>query len=137
LKREYKEPVPSALSVSTRSLALLAAMIGATAIAISVSPIFAVLSAAQIIGALILTPFPRFGTVLIWIGAIILSLGIVPLGLGIAIASFETLSRYHDFNIVGITLLWCLATVLQVWLDVCLVLLHLGRTATDEISPAF
>jgi hypothetical protein len=110
-------------------------MIGATAIAISVSPIFAVLSAAQIIGALILTPFPRFGTVLIWIGAIILSLGIVPLGLGIAIPSFETLSRYHDFNIVGITLLWCLATVLQVWLDVCLVLLHLSRTATDVIRP--
>jgi hypothetical protein len=125
----YKQRVSNICSAPTRYLALLAAGLGATAISISISPLFAVFSAAQVIGALLLKRFPRIGMILVWNGAIILSLGIIPIGLGMAVTSPKELIRYHDFNSVGITLLWCLAMVLQIWTDVRLVEIMKKRTA--------
>jgi hypothetical protein len=108
-------------------LAFIAGLFGSAAISISYGPLVGLIYAsALILGAMSQRRFPRLGTALILIGALVLSAWVIPLGSAIVLSSRNALSHYHDFNIVAITLLWSAALVLQVLCDVLLVIEILG-----------
>ncbi len=59
-----------------------------------------------------------------WIGAILLSVVMIPFGIEVLAGGVATLRSYHDFNVVAILSLWLVSFSLLVWCD-----LELGREA--------
>lgn len=110
-------------SRKTRWLALVAGLIGATASSFIFGPQGGLMFAlAQILGAVSQAHLPRIGRALMLMGALILSVLVIPVGSAMVLECLDTRSRYHDFGLLGIPLLWTAALVVQVWCDVLLVM---------------
>jgi hypothetical protein len=87
-------------------------------------PGFAIYSGILVLGAAAQPRFPRSGRVLTYIGALILSVVILPYGAGIVLTVVRELHRHHEYNysFLGLITLWVLSVVFVTWCDVALVI---------------
>jgi hypothetical protein len=56
------------------------------------------------------------------VGALFLSLYVLPIGAFIVSDSFKTLRLYHDFNVVAVTFGWAGSFLLLAWRDAALMI---------------
>jgi uncharacterized membrane protein len=56
------------------------------------------------------------------VGALFLSLYVLPIGAVILLECLKTLRSYHDFNIVAVTLGWAGSFLLLAWCDAALMI---------------
>jgi hypothetical protein len=106
----------------TRSLAILAGCVAAITGAVSLSQLFPIVSSPLIFGAIAQPRFPRSGFWLMLVGALVLSVYMLPFGTVVLLDSFKTLRSHHDFNIVAVTLGWVSSFLLLVWCDAALLI---------------
>jgi hypothetical protein len=76
----------------------------------------------MIVGAIAQPRFHRFGFWLMLVGALLLSLWVLPIGVAVLFDSFRMLRLYHDFNAVSVTSLWAGSFFLLVWCDAALMI---------------
>jgi len=105
----------------TRWLAISAAFVAAITGAVSLSLLFPVVPIILIFGAIVQPRFHRTGFWLMWVGALFLSVWVLPIGVTILLGFFKTPS-YHDFNAVGVTLGWAASFLLLAWCDAALMI---------------
>ena len=87
----------------------------------SLSLFFPVVPSILIFGAIAQPRFHRTGFWLMWVGALFLSLWVLPIGATILLGFFKTPS-YHDFNAVAVTLGWAVSFLLLAWCDAVLMI---------------
>ena len=110
------------VSARTRWLAILAGCVAGITGAVSISLFFPLVASLLIFGAIAQPRFHRTGFWLMLVGALFLSLYVLPIGAGILLGSFKTLRLYHDFNIVAVTLGWAGSFLLLAWCDAALMI---------------
>jgi hypothetical protein len=83
---------------------------------------FAIYSSFLILGAVAQPRFPRSGRWIMYIGALILSVLVLPYGAGMMFYGVKTLHRDHDYVWLGVFTLWVMSFSLVTWCDVALVI---------------
>jgi hypothetical protein len=76
----------------------------------------------MIVGAIAQPRFHRLGFWLMLVGALLLSLWVLPIGVEVLFESFRMMGLYHDFNAVSVRLLWAGSFLLLVWCDAALMI---------------
>lgn len=109
------------LSPRKRGLVIATGVIVAVTVSLGISPVFAIVPGFLILGAVIQRYHILLGRVVMWIGALILSV-LAPLLGGAALATVRTLRMYHDFNIIGISVLYAVSFLLLCLCDVALII---------------
>jgi len=116
------------LSAKTRWLAILAGCFTAVTASVSISWLLAFWPIILIVGVIAQRRFPRSSLALMSISALSMSLWVVPITLGLLIQSVRTLPSYHDFNIVAVTFLYVVSSLLVISYDVALIIDFLKLT---------
>ena len=106
----------------TRWLAILTGCVAAITGAVSVSLFFPIVPSLLIFGAIAQPRFHRSGFWLMLVGAILLSLYVLPIGAFILLDSFKTLRLHHEFNVVAVTFGWAGSFSLLAWCDAALMI---------------
>ena len=119
--RESRDQIGKILPERIRWLAIASGCIAAIAGALGFGLFFPILPTFLIVGAIIQPHFPRQGRGLMWVGALFLSVFVLPPGAAILLDSVRGLP-YHDVNFVGMTLLWSASFLLLGWCDAELVI---------------
>jgi len=110
------------VAARTRWLAILAGCVAAITGAVSVTLLFPIIPSILIFGAIAQPRFHRSGFWLMLVGALFLSLWVLPIGAVILLGSFKTLRLYHDFNMVAGTFGWAASFLLLAWCDAALMI---------------
>jgi hypothetical protein len=116
------------VSGKTRWLAILTRVFTAVAAAVSVTRLVAFVPILLILGAIAQRRFPRTGFALMVLSATSLSSWVVPITVGLLIQSVRTLPIYHDFNIVAVTSLYVVSSLLVICCDKALIIDFLKLT---------
>lgn len=83
---------------------------------------FAIYPVPLILGAAAQPRYPLCGRWIIRIGALILSIPVLPYGGGLMLLSVKHLYGAHDFNFLSVLTLWAVSFSLLTWCDVALVI---------------
>ena len=75
-----------------------------------------------IVGAVAQPRSPLSGRWLMYVGAPILSVWILPYGVGVVCEGVRNLPRYHDLNSLVVITLWAVSFSLVAWCDIALVI---------------
>jgi hypothetical protein len=62
-----------------------------------------------------------------WLGALLLSLAVLPIGIRILFDGVRTLRSYHDYRVLGVISLWVVSFSLVTWCDIALLLEAVGK----------
>jgi len=110
------------VAARTRWLAILAGCVAGITGALSVSLFFPIVPSLLILGAIAQHRFHRFGFWLMVVGALFLSLWVLPIGAIVLLGSLRTLHLYRDFNIVAGILGWTGSFLLLAGCDTALMI---------------
>ncbi len=119
---ESKGQIGKVLPGRIRWLAIATGGIAAVTGSLGFGLFFPIVPSFLIVGAITQPRFPRQGRWLMWVGALSLSVFVLPPGTAILLDSVRTLRSYRDYNLVGMTLLWCASFLLLGWCDAELVI---------------
>ena len=103
-----------------RLLAILAGCVSGLIGSLSMGYGFAIFPSLLILGAVAQPLFPRSGRWIMRIGALILSIPVLPYGGGLMLLSVKHLYGAHDFNFLAVLTLWAVSFSLLTWCDVVL-----------------
>lgn len=124
------------MSRRVRWLAIATGCFTAAAGCLSLGWYFAILPICLVAGAIVQPRSPRPGRWLIWAAAFLLSLMVLPIGIGVLVMGAESMRSYSDFNLFGIVELWVASTLLIGCCDGALLLdavrSRRGRPASAE-----
>ena len=126
---ESKSQITEVVASRVRWPAIATGCLTAVAGSLSFGWLFPIVPGFLILGAIVQPRFPRPGRGLMCVGALFLTITVLPIGFGILFESFRTLRSHPDFNMLGMTLLWVVSFLLVMWCDIALVIegVRLGR----------
>ena len=110
------------VTARTRWLAILAGCVAGITGSLSVSLFFPIVPSLLILGAIAQPRFHRSGFWLMVVGAVFLSLWVLPIGVIVLLGALTTLHLYHDFNIVAGILGWIGSFLLLAGCDAALMI---------------
>jgi len=116
---ESEHPI---VSRKTRWLAVAAGCFSGVAGCLIMGWYFAIYPVPLILGAAAQPRYPLCGTWIMRIGALILSIPVLPYGGGLILLSVKHLYGAHDFNFLAVLTLWAVSFSLVAWCDVALVI---------------
>ena len=105
-----------------RLLAVAAGCLSGVAGCLGMGLLFWIYPSLLILGAVAQPRFPRSGRWLMYVGAPILSVWILPYGVGVVSDGVRNLPRYHDVNSLVVIILWAMSFSLVAWCDIALVI---------------
>jgi hypothetical protein len=104
-------------SIHYRWLALMTCGVASLACAFSFGPYLVLVPAPLLLGTMLEPRFRKTGRCLVWTGALLLTIFVIPIGVIRVSTIPAVLWSNREFSLVGITLLWALAIALVGWSD--------------------
>ena len=110
------------LADKTRWLAIVTGCFTAVTGCVSITWLITIIPILLILGAIAQPRFPRAALGLMSVSALLLSLWVLPIGVGILFGSVRTLRTNRDFNMVAVTSLWVVSFLLVTCCDAALMI---------------